>query len=81
VRRQLEDASRDPDTIREIAAVLRWLEYGLDEDELRIIALETGRLIGIPLAKALFLDERLFPNASPSSRDSGDDRLDPGLPF
>ncbi len=50
------------------------------EDELLVIVQETGHLICILLAKALFLDERLFPKASLSSQDSADDRLDSDMP-
>jgi hypothetical protein len=42
VRRQFEEAPRDPDIVREIAAVARWMEHWLTWGELMIIEQETG---------------------------------------
>jgi hypothetical protein len=84
VRRQLEDAPRDPDpdTVSELAAVCRWLEHWLNERELLLIAQGTGHYFG---------DEGdngpVFVEATPIRRDplarpnSDDERIDPEIPF
>jgi len=46
VRRQLEEGPRDPDTLREIAPVCRWMEQWLNEWELLLIAQGTGDYFG-----------------------------------
>jgi hypothetical protein len=46
VRRQLEEGPRDPDTLREIAPVCRWMEQWLNEWELLLIAQGTGHYFG-----------------------------------
>jgi hypothetical protein len=42
VLRQLEHAPRDPDTIREIDAISRWIEHWLTDDEYHHVLTTTG---------------------------------------
>jgi hypothetical protein len=54
VRRQLDNAPADPDTVKEIDAVFRWLEHWLTPDEVFYITENTGHIIGGDLADELF---------------------------
>ena len=46
VRRQLDEAPRDPDTVREIDAVSRWIDHWLNDWELLLIEQQTGHYFG-----------------------------------
>lgn len=71
VLRQLEHAPRDPDTVREIDAISRWIEHWLSDDEHMHVAETTG----YDFAEVLTRDLPPDPQPGPSS-----DR-DDGIPF
>ena len=84
VRRQLDEGPRDSDTIHAIAALLHWLWHWLDEDELLLVAQETGYLIGTPFEDALLMEELRIGQDRPirlDSADEADDPDDPDIPF
>jgi hypothetical protein len=83
VRRQLEEAPRDPDpdTVREIAAVCRWLEHWLNEWELLLIAQGTGHYFGDEGDEPDLFETtpiRRVPRARPNP---DAERYDPKIPF
>jgi hypothetical protein len=84
VRRQLEEAPRnpDPDTVREIAAVCRWLEHWLNEWELLLIAQGTGPCFGDEGDNGpVFVEATPIRRAFPARPNSDDERIDPEMPF
>lgn len=69
ILRQLEHAPRDPDTIREIDAVSRWIEHWLSNDEYMHVMVTTGH----DFAEVLTRDLPPIPPPNPSP--GGDDDL------
>ncbi|MFZ0496118.1 MAG: hypothetical protein WBE80_17190 [Methylocella sp.] len=53
VRRQLDEAPRDPETLKEIRAVYRWLEHWLTPGEVSDTIIATGHLIDPDFAEEL----------------------------
>jgi hypothetical protein len=72
ILRQLRDAPRDPETVREIGAVCRWIEYWLTADEYVHVATTTG----YDFAGYLAGDESVAPSKSAPGSSSAD-----GTPF
>ena len=70
VLRQLEKAPRDPDTLREIDAIFRWIDHWLTDDEYGHVTSTTGYDFG-----GYFADDMPLQLSSPASE--GDD----GIPF
>jgi len=68
VLRQLEHAPRDPDTVREIEAVSRWMEHWLTGDEYVHVATTTGYDFAGYLA-----EEAPLPSSPPPPGSSSDD--------
>lgn len=66
VLRQLKHAPRDPDTVREIEAVSRWMEHWLTGEEYIHVATATG----YDFAGYFAEEEPLPPSSSPSDDDS-----------
>ena len=83
VRRQLEEAPRDPDpdTVREIAAVCRWLEHWLNEWELLLIAQGTGPRFGDEGDKPDFFETTPIRRAPPARPNPDAERYDPEITF
>jgi hypothetical protein len=59
VRRQLEQATPDPETLKEIRAVFLWREHWLTPDEVVDITVSTGHLINQELADEFLGTEEL----------------------
>lgn len=53
VMRQIEHAPRDPETMREIAAVMRWVAHWLTPDELHYATIHTGVIFDDEIAEEL----------------------------
>ena len=83
VRRELEEAPRDPDpeTVREIAAVCRWLEHWLNEWELLLIAQGTGHYFGDEGDEPDFFQTTPIRHAPPARPNFYGKHLDPDIPF
>ncbi|RTL85745.1 MAG: hypothetical protein EKK29_11220 [Hyphomicrobiales bacterium] len=81
VRRQLDEAPRDPDTVREIDAVSRWIDHWLGEEELLLIEQETGHYFGDEGDNGpVFVENRPIRCAPPARPNSDDERPDPDIP-
>jgi hypothetical protein len=82
VRRQLDEAPRDPDTVREINAVSRWIDHWLNEWELLLIEQETGHYFGDEGDNGpVFVEATPIRRAPPAPSNPDADRYDPGIPF
>ncbi len=81
VRRQLDQAPRDPDTVREIDAVSRWIDHWLSEGELLLIEQETGHYFGDEGDNGpVFVKTTPIRRAPLARPNSGGKRLDPDIP-
>jgi hypothetical protein len=83
VRRQLEEApcDPDPDTVREIAAVCRWLEHWLNEWELLLISQGTGPCFGGEGDEPDLFETTPIRRVPPARPNPDDERIDPEMPF
>jgi hypothetical protein len=83
VRRELEEAPRDPDpeTVREIAAVCRWLEHWLNERELLLIAQGTGPCFGDEGDEPALFKTTPIRRDTPARPNPDAARYDPEIPF
>jgi hypothetical protein len=83
VRRELEEAPRDPDpeTVREIAAVCRWLEHWLNEWELLLIAQGTGHYFGGEGDEPDLFETTPIRLDPPGRPNPDAERYDPKIPF
>jgi hypothetical protein len=82
VRRQLDEAPRDPDTVREIDAVSRWIDHWLNEWELLLIEQQTGHYFGDEGDNGpVFVEATPIRRAPPARPNSDDERIDPEIPF
>jgi hypothetical protein len=83
VRRQLEEVPRDPDpeTVREIAAVCRWLEHWLNERELLLIAQGTGHYFGDESDEPDVVRNNVDQARPPTLPNPDAERIDPEMPF
>lgn len=71
IMRQIRDETRDPDTIKELNVVYRWLEHWLTDDELCHITKMTGILFDHDLDE---IHDILAPNfPRPDFKDDGSD--------
>ncbi len=81
VRRQLDQAPRDPDTVREIDAISRWIDHWLNEGELLLIEQETGHYFGDEGDNGpVFVETTPIRRAPLARPNSGGKRLDPDIP-
>jgi hypothetical protein len=82
VRRQLDEAPRDPDTLREIDAVSRWIDHWLNEEELLLIEQETGHYFGDEGDNGpVYAEATPIGRAPPARPNSGGKRPGPDIPF
>jgi len=82
VRRQIEEAPRDPDTVRQIDAVFRWIDHWLNEWELPLIEQETGYYFGDEGDNGpVFVETWPIRRDPPARPNFEDERVDPKIPF
>ena len=82
VRRQLDEAPRDPDTVREIDAVSRWIDHWLNESQLLLIEREIGHYFGDEGDNGpVFVETTSIRRAPPTLPNPDAERLDPETPF
>ncbi len=69
VVRQFREAPPDPETVKEVAAVSRWIEHWLTREELADVMIGTGLIFDEELADQLRGSPELYRKPPPSEKD------------